>query len=143
MTGGSRIGKAILRWLPALAWMALIFFLSSRSDLPRAGERWLELLWKKGAHFGAYAVLALLVEWALALPRGGKRIALVVSVLYAVSDEVHQSFTPGRMPSASDVLIDTLGALCALYLPRPSRLTGGRARSLRDRPDPADGEPSA
>ena len=143
MPGGRQIGKVILRWLPALAWMALIFFLSSRSDLPKAGEAWLELLWKKGAHFGAYAVLALLVEWALALPRGGKRIALLVSVLYGAGDEVHQAFTPGRMPAVTDVLIDSLGALCALYLPRPSGFTGERARSLRGRPDPADGEPSA
>ena len=133
--------SAILRWLPAVAWMALIFFLSSRSDLPHAPEHWLDVLWKKGAHLGAYAILACLYERALALPRRGKLAALGLTVLYAISDEFHQSFTPGRMPAASDVLIDTVGATLGLYLILP-RLIEGRARSLDGRHDPADDAPS-
>ncbi len=135
------INKAtIRRWLPAILWMGLIFFLSSRSDLPRASVAWLELLWKKGAHVGAYAILAILYERALAMPERGKVIALMLSVLYAISDEYHQSFTPGRTPAASDVLIDTIGATLGLYLILP-RLTEGRARSLGGRHDPADDAP--
>ena len=36
--------------------------------------------------------------------------AIVIAGLYAVSDEFHQSFIPGRTPLISDVAIDTLGA---------------------------------
>jgi VanZ family protein len=116
MTGSAEIKKAILRWLPAVAWMGLIFFLSSRPDLPHAPEYWLDVLWKKGAHFGAYAVLAFLLEYALDQQPRAKLLALCLAILYAISDEFHQSFTPNRTPTASDVLIDTLGALFALYV---------------------------
>jgi VanZ family protein len=134
---------AILRWLPAIAWMALIFFLSSRSDLPHAPEHWLDVLWKKGAHLCAYAILAILYERALALPRRGKLAALGLTVLYAISDEFHQSFTPGRTPLATDVLIDTAGAFVALYVLGRGPFIGGRARSLRDHHDQTGDAPSA
>ena len=138
------IAGAILRWLPAVAWMALIFVLSSRSDLPTPPGTVLELLFEKGAHIGSYAVLAFLLERALALPQGGKRTALVLTMLYAISDEFHQSFTPGRTPSVTDGLADLAGALLGLYVPGlRGALTGGRARSLRDRRDPSDGAPPA
>ena len=143
MTGGARIRKAILRWLPAVAWMAVIFILSSRSDLPTPPGGLLELLFEKGAHIGSYAILAILFERALALPRRGKVAALVLTMLYAISDEFHQSFTPGRTPSVADALADLVGALLGLYAPRlRGVVTGGRARSSRDRRDPADGAPS-
>lgn len=143
MTGSVNTKAYILRWLPAIAWMGLIFFLSSRGDLPRAKEAWLELLWKKGAHLIAYAILVLLYERALALPRRGKWLALGLAVLYAISDEYHQSFTPGRTPSVRDVLIDTAGGLFGLYLLPRLQATGERARSLRGRRGPAGGAPPA
>lgn len=141
MSGNVLSRRVLLRWLPAVLWMGLIFFLSSRSDLPHAPGHWLELLWKKGAHVGAYAVLALLYERALALPRRGRIAALLLAVLYAISDEYHQSFTPGRTPLATDVLIDTAGALLGLYGVGP-RLIGGRARSLLGRRGPEGDAPS-
>ena len=143
MIGGVNRRSAILRWLPALAWMALIFVLSSRSDLPTPPGPVLERLFERGGHAAIYAVLAILLERALALPRGGKLAALVFTMLYAASDEFHQSFVPGRTPSVADGVADLVGALCGLYALRlRSLLTGGRARSSRDRHGPADGAPS-
>ncbi len=142
MSGAARTESIIRRWLPVLGWMMLIWWFSSQSDLPRASIPVLEVLLKKGAHVGAYAILAILLARAVALPRHGGRVAFALAVVYEISDEFHQSFTPGRMPQATDVLIDAVGAMCGLYM-RRGIVTGGRARSLGDRRDRADGAPSA
>lgn len=142
-TGGVKRLSAIRRWLPAVAWMALIFAFSSQSVLPGPADPLLDRLFKKGAHVVAYAVLAVLLERALARPRGGRWWALAGTLAYAVSDEFHQSFTPGRSPLASDVVIDMAGGLCGLYVRcLPLKLIGGRARSWDDRPGPGDDAPS-
>ncbi len=52
------------------------------------------------------------------LARRAAPIAFVVAVLYAVSDEFHQSFVPGRYPDIRDILVDAAGVLAALLLLR-------------------------
>jgi VanZ family protein len=105
------------RWLPPFLWMGLIFFLSSREKLPRPASLPADLV-ALGGHFTSYAILALLLFAALSGHgwRFGTRaaVAFTVAVLYGVSDEVHQSFVPGREPSALDVVVDALGAAVAL-----------------------------
>lgn len=116
--------RTIARGLPAVAWMALIFWFSSQSELPRPASDLLNLLMRKSAHFGVYAVLALCYHWALGgetpiPPAGSSRrriMALLLAVLYAISDEYHQSWTPLRQPSLIDVAIDTAGAATALWV---------------------------
>lgn len=72
------------------------------------------LLMRKVAHGGLYFVLALLVLSALVRSRvTGRKLYLVAflfCVLYAVSDEVHQLFVPGRGGQVLDVVIDSAGA---------------------------------
>jgi VanZ family protein len=135
--------KTILRWTPALAWMACIFALSSRSDLPKATDSAIQELLLTTGHFVGYGVLAILLAHALALPRHGKVVACVLAVLYGLSDEFHQSFTPGRSASAADLLVDLLGALCGLYLVRPNPFTAKTTRSSRDHHGPAGDAPSS
>jgi VanZ family protein len=107
-------------WLPPLAWMGIIFYLSAQPDLPGPPEPLLDALLKKGGHFVGYAMLAFL--WWRALSRGRRIdratlvLAFVVVTLYSVSDEFHQSFVPNRRPSPGDVLIDAAGAATALWL---------------------------
>ena len=115
--------KRLLRWLPALALMAVIFWLSSQPDtaLPDFGA--LDILVKKGAHFTGYALLALSYAFALG-PNSGRSIFLsfILTLLYAVTDEIHQSFVPGRHASIWDIALDISGALLALtLLTRPKR----------------------
>jgi VanZ family protein len=111
--------RRLLRWLPAVAMMSLIFTISSlpAQALPILGA--LDLLIKKSAHFIGYGLLALAFEFGLA-PflelRSSKCLAFLLAVLYAVSDEVHQSLVPGRHPWWGDVLIDACGALVGLAI---------------------------
>ena len=72
---------------------------------------------QKGGHLLGYALLALSYWWALDLQQDHRWLAWLFAVLYAATDEFHQSFTSGRHPSVWDILIfDNLGALIALWL---------------------------
>jgi len=103
--------------------MAAIFYVSQQpsTDLPSFGL-W-DLAVKKAGHFLAYAGLALL---ALRAVWGGKRPYLATALivfLYALSDEFHQTFTPGRNGTLVDVAIDMSGALTCLWLVHWRQLT--------------------
>lgn len=102
--------------LPALLWGGAIFVSSSiaSADLPKLD------IWSadKIVHFGVYFVLAALVHRALrhpAAPKGVREhhllVMIVVTALYGLSDEIHQSFVPGRNPSLLDLLADAGGAV--------------------------------
>lgn len=106
------------RFLPPLAWMALIFAFSHQPRLPEVGGPWLDLLFKKGLHALAYAILAWL--WLRALDpehtgsRAARRTAFLICLAWALSDEWHQTFVPGRTGRLRDVAIDMVGSLAAL-----------------------------
>ena len=109
---GSRY-RRILGWLPPIGWMALIFFLSSRTDFG-ALSRFSFAGSDKVAHAVIYGVLAVLVANAVAPARWASGFSWVVSVAYGVTDEYHQHFVPGRDVSAGDLLADALGAALVL-----------------------------
>jgi VanZ family protein len=107
----------LLRWLPAMILMLVIFILSGQpaSRLPVFGAY--DLLIKKLGHATGYAMLGLAYFYALPPRlRSGYRwlLALLMAVLFALSDEFHQSFIEGRNSSLIDVMIDTAGAMVAL-----------------------------
>jgi VanZ family protein len=105
------MSASIQRWLPVVAWAAFIFLLSSIPDLGTGLGGWDTAL-RKIAHAGEYAVLgALLLR---ATRRSG--LAFAVGTLYAMSDELHQSFVTGRHGSAIDVAIDAVGVACGIAL---------------------------
>jgi VanZ family protein len=110
----------IRHWWPTILMMALIFFASGTSggNLPQFG-RW-DAAIKKGGHLTGYALLAVALLHGLAGGKAGPRrqalLAVVLAALYAVTDEVHQRFTPGRSSSIADVGIDTLGAVIGLLV---------------------------
>ena len=114
----SRLRSSIAgRWAAVIAWMGLIFFLSSRPDLPNfvPGLPGLEEI---GGHLTAYGVLAALLWWALrgSAVRYPATWALVLAVSYGATDEFHQSFVPGRTMSLSDLMVDLIGASAALLI---------------------------
>jgi VanZ family protein len=123
--------------LPALVWAALIFMASTDafsaantagllelavryffSALSHDTFRLIHTLIRKLGHFSEYFVLAVLVIRALRQETDEKprprrlALGLGLTALYAVSDELHQAFVPGRTASAADVLLDVFGGLC-------------------------------
>jgi VanZ family protein len=96
--------SAVRAWLPVVLWAALIFAFSSIPSLSTGLGTW-DLVLRKLAHAGEYAVLGALLLRACRSPR----LAVGLGVLYAVSDEIHQSFVTGRHAAVTDVLIDTVG----------------------------------
>jgi VanZ family protein len=103
------------RWLafaPPLAYAAVIFALSSQSrPLPFLPDEL--LLHDKLLHALEYSVLGALLVVSLRLAGLRPRPALVVAVLlgslYGATDEIHQSFVPGRDAAVLDWVADTLG----------------------------------
>jgi len=135
-----RRGECFRYWAPVLLWMLLIFAgstsLGAGSNTSRilgpllnfffpgvepetiAGLR---LVIRKLAHFTEYAVLSALLWRALARGRAGWQASIagqawLLAVLYAMSDEFHQSFVPGRVGTPVDVMIDAAGAAGGLAL---------------------------
>lgn len=80
--------------------------------------RLVEYFVRKGAHMTEFAILAILLyvwigRWQLKrLYRYG--IAVVLTILYACSDEFHQLFVEGRAGLISDVIVDSVGAIIGL-----------------------------
>jgi len=109
--------KSLLRWLPSALMMAVIFGFSSTqaTKLPSFGS--LDFMVKKGGHMLGYGLLALAYWYGLRFQKRLWWLALLFTILYAISDEFHQSFVPGRHPSWVDVLgFDGGGAVVALSL---------------------------
>jgi VanZ family protein len=103
-------------WGPVAVWAGLIFFLSSIPNLKSGLEY--DFFLRKAAHVFEFAVLAGLLWRAFresgSFPTSALfALSFSAAVLYAASDEWHQSFVKGRGPSARDVLIDSAGALAA------------------------------
>ena len=69
---------------------------------------------RKGAHFSEYAMLGFLGYLWLHRVKAGGLIAFGAAALYAVTDEIHQSFIPGRSCELRDMLVDSSGALCGV-----------------------------
>jgi len=64
-----------------------------------------------------YAILAWSYWYALGRQPNQRWLAWLLAILYAATDEIHQSYVPGRYPSVWDVLIfDNLGALISLWI---------------------------
>lgn len=111
--------------MPVLLWMALIFFLSSQPHLPRYPYHLIDLLLKKAAHLFEYAVLAILLYRAMRNDYGWR--ALLTGGLYALSDELHQSFVPGRNAELLDLAFDILGVVLGLYMAKMVISSKGRS----------------
>ena len=85
-----------------------------------ADEGMMTHLVRKTAHFSEYAVLmAIASGFARAWWEGsalGQRLRLAIWVCVPVVDEFIQSFTPGRDPRVTDVLIDMSGGLLGMLI---------------------------
>jgi VanZ family protein len=109
--------RIVLRWFPALVIMVVIFLFSSQplSNLPNFD--WADNLVKKSGHVIGYSALALCYWHGLGLKKEHRWLAWLLAIIYALTDEYHQSFVAGRHAAIWDVLIfDNLGAVIGLWL---------------------------
>ncbi|MFZ7946306.1 VanZ family protein [Neobacillus sp. 19] len=140
---------AILPWIIVALWMVLIFYLSAQPAVhsnklskgvtevvvetvkrvtPHSDvslERFNHIV-RKNAHFFIYLMLAMWVFHALIKSKisglKGWLLALGICILYAITDEIHQIFVPGRGPQAKDVFIDSAGVVVGLSLYQASSM---------------------
>src|SRR5687768_22631 len=110
-------------WLPPLALMGAIFFLSHQPSLD-SGLGWIDLAGRKLIHFAEYALLCFLWWRPLATLTSPGRAALFAFLIvsgYAATDELHQSFVDGRHGTPVDWAIDSAGAAAAAIYLRKAR----------------------
>lgn len=130
-------------WLPAVAWMTLIFYLSQQAAPLGRTASTAEAI---GSHLALYGALATLLAWAL---NGGLRrpvrcpswvlvtVIFALTVLYGASDEVHQAFVTGRTASEQDLGVDALGAALGIAIVLVvDKLWATRQRIVGARQDP-------
>lgn len=132
--------KTMIQFLPMVCWMGIIFYLSAQpaeesselsigvmQPLLQVTEKVMTIdeglfhhLIRKGAHLTAYFILGILTMFAFEKVKSRLfhqgMIAFGICILYAISDEIHQLFVPGRSGELSDVGIDALGALLGILL---------------------------
>jgi len=104
--------KKIIKFLPSLIWMAVIFYFSSRSTAGIGTNQTDRFLILKSFHLIEYAFLAFLLSFAILK----KKWIIVIAYLYAISDEFHQSFVPGRTSRFRDTLIDLVGIFIGIFI---------------------------
>ena len=128
------LNSPIFPWLLVIFWAAAIFLLSSSSDLysfmPSKIFLWINKTYIQGIrltkilgflyHMFQFGILAVLLVRALAWPWSASPrhiwISIILSKLYALTDEVHQLFVPGRGFQWLDLVMDSLGILLGLSL---------------------------
>src|SRR5699024_7793590 len=75
---------------------------------------------RKGAHFTAYLILGIFAMFAIGRNKSHAMyqisLSFFICLLYAISDEIHQLFIPGRSGEVGDVIIDAVGAFCGIGL---------------------------
>jgi VanZ family protein len=111
--------KFFTYWFPILVYCLLIFLQSSRPSLNITPD-WPFI--DKVLHFVAYALLGALFLRAFHTTRIKHNLKLLImlsvilSSLYGISDEIHQSFVSYRTADAMDALADILGSIAGVYL---------------------------
>ena len=115
-----------------ILWMILIFIMSSFSGNDSSNQsnfivdiisnifninniELLSLIIRKLAHFTEYFILGILVYNMIYNLNKKKYISIIICILYAISDEIHQLFVIGRSCKFIDILIDSCGSITGIY----------------------------
>lgn len=136
--------KKIIKFILVLFWMSLIFYMSAQvaNESSETTNIVIDVLYKiycffirdnridilsfsnivfvpvrKLAHFIEFAILGILVFINIKeyLNKNTVIISIILSIIYATSDEVHQLFVPGRAFGIKDILIDSCGAIAGIF----------------------------
>ena len=125
--------KKYLSLILVITWMIVIFVMSSFGSSESTEQsstivifisnlfninniHILTIIVRKLAHFTEYFILGILL-CNLMNCYGKKAIyAIVICIIYAISDEVHQYFVPGRDCRIIDVIIDSFGGIVGYFV---------------------------
>mgnify|MGYP002535108124 FL=1 len=118
-----------------LLWMLLIFLMSSFDATESTNQsnfivniitdifkieniELLSFIIRKLAHFTEYLILGFLTINMLNKNDISKKylLSILICIIYATSDEIHQIFVPGRACQIRDILIDSIGSITGVYL---------------------------
>lgn len=130
--------KIILAWLAVISWMVVIWCFSAQvatesaalshgitetvakliqGFIPQLDFELIHHFIRKCAHFSVYLVLGVFVTNALNLSGKYRFLyCILICAFYAMTDEFHQYFVPGRGPAIKDILIDSAGSITGIFL---------------------------
>lgn len=111
----SKIKAYFKRWIFTVFMMAVIFGFSSIPSTEMPNFSWADIFVKKSGHIVVYSLLAISFWYGLGWKRDQIWLAWGMTCLYAILDEFHQSFVPGRNAWWADVAIDSVAAALALW----------------------------
>jgi len=105
--------KKYIYWIPVIIWMTIIFLFSSRQRVTVSEVELVNFLFFKTLHVIEYAILYILLfraeKYSGTPVTTTYRMAFFLTVLYAATDELHQTFVPTRDGRVRDVIIDAIG----------------------------------
>lgn len=101
------------RWLPVFLWALVIFALSNIEQVTVSQFFIWDFIAKKTAHVLEYTIFYVLVFRAV---EKKFLLSFIIVILYAATDELHQSFVPGRTAAIYDLGFDLTGANIAAYI---------------------------
>lgn len=122
-----------LNLILVIIWMTIIFIMSSFNSNESSNQsnfiveiianifnitntHTLNIIIRKLAHYTEYLILGILVINLNNNKHKSIYLSIVICLLYAISDEFHQSFVPGRSCQLYDVAIDFFGALTGIFI---------------------------
>jgi VanZ family protein len=131
--------KRIITLILIIAWMLLVYFLSNQvaEDSANLSQGFLKTILKllnlkgetlfitehvirKLAHLALYTLGGILIYTHVKtynLEENSKvMISQIIGMTYAITDEIHQAFVPGRSGEVRDVLIDSLGIAIGMLI---------------------------
>ena len=121
-TESNKLRNFLLYQFPAILWILAIFIQSSISSLstPDLGFK----MQDKFAHIIEFSVFEFLLRRAFVYSSGINwrkywyLLTLIAGSIYAVMDEIHQAFVPGRTSDLYDVVADIIGVLIVVNIYR-------------------------
>lgn len=131
--------KKLIKWIILFSWLLVIFMFSHEQNSGSVTKEiisttisikeepkteplldGINFIVRKSAHITEFIILTLILfSLTSEYTKNEKKIiiiSVIVCILFAAGDELHQYFVPGRSALVTDVLIDSIGALIALII---------------------------
>ncbi len=108
--------KKIISWICLIAtWIIMFYFSSIPGGSIGFGSIWPSIIY----HFTIFAGFAFFLTVIIKQKKIGKKeifLVLVITLVFAILDEIHQIFVPMRSAGIQDVLTDLSGAIVSVSI---------------------------